>query len=78
MELSVIVLASFFAFVDDGVFMFKAPNALILPDGLGNLVPMSNRLARRIDDLGFFQIICTMGFDPGLAHVAFNCKQVVN
>lgn len=50
----VFALISFVEPACKGVFMLKIADLWIFDKGLGVLVPMSIRLARSINDLGFF------------------------
>lgn len=49
----------------DGVFMSTTAVLLVVADGLGVLMPTHNRLARWMDDLGFFAIVGKTGFWTG-------------
>lgn len=67
----VFALVSFVSVSGNVVFMSKVANQRIVAYGLEALVPMPDRLAWFINDLGFLSISCKTRPDPVLAYVAF-------
>lgn len=51
--------------------MLKTADLCIVAEGWGGLVPMPNRLARWITDLGFFPFIHKTGLDQVMAYAVF-------
>lgn len=71
MELLFFALDSFVFAARDGVSMSRTADPRITSNGLGVLVPMSDRLAPCIDDLPLFKIVHKTNFYPVLVYVAF-------
>lgn len=68
----VFVLVPLVAATCDGVFTSKTADPRIVEDDFGVTVPMPDRLAGWIPDLGFFPIVCKTVLDPVLAYVSFS------
>lgn len=76
-EFQSFALVSFVSTTRDGFLMSNTADQPIFPNGLGVLMPMSDRLARWIGSLGFFPIVCEKGLDPVMSYVAFRSGQEV-